>query len=602
MNANLGYVIWGVKNGFQNNIFSHNLTDTIKNSLVDIQSLCMPQYNEFYSISRVAGFTLVSLYNPDTRDFKGRKAYIVFSILFPSGIFPAGDIFELLNKFKKNYMQDSSGIINPDIFYKYLMEFSVTSGIGSNSPLGSKIGYKIYSSNDEIKDVFRELEILDFQKVYFFDKPDSYVTNNPNFIEVTSLERKYNVQIQNYNPHDFIIKVNGIRLDSTEIISVGQGKIEIKNLRKTDKIDVFRGGNQTIHSFYVKDQQLVTLPLPKIEHQGYFTIRGLDPTRYRVKVNGQEQPTSHMSGSELKIAISTEHVVVEIIDKATNAIIQTHDTRINKPPFVMMIPGGNSHPRQPVNGGNSGGSSIGFTEEPKKKKIGLILTLCSVVLLVLLGITGWQLGWIKWGEEQVVGGTTTTNAEPTKGTGNVTVNPQPVENSPLNPEGYIVKSGREDILTEKGLLHSNNRYYRYVNGKWEYSEKSNKNNWNTASKDDIDVMLDKYFDKNKTPSPTPPPTGPTPPTPKTPETKTTGTTTTVTKPSTSTNTNDGNECMIQQAKLKLIENKANDAKKLGAVQRKNKKKELNQDVNAIRNSTSCTLNYSAVEMAISNLN
>jgi len=136
------------------------------------------------------------------------------------------------------------------------------------------------------------------------------------------------------------------------------------------------------------------------KHPGYFTIRNLDPTRYRVKINGQEQPTSHMSGNELIIAISVEHVVVEIVDKITNTIVQTHDTRINKT-YVMSIQGGNSHSKPQVNGGKPRGSTIVSTEEPKKKsKTGLILTLCSVVFLAGLAITGWQLGWFEGGDPE----------------------------------------------------------------------------------------------------------------------------------------------------------------------------------------------------------
>jgi serine/threonine protein kinase len=134
------------------------------------------------------------------------------------------------------------------------------------------------------------------------------------------------------------------------------------------------------------------------KHPGYFTIRNLDPTRYRVKINGQEQPTSHMSGNELIIAISVEHVVVEIVDKTTNVILQAHDTRINKT-YVMSIQGGNSHSKPQVNGEKPRGSTIVSTEEPKKKsKTVFLVALSFVFLLAGLAITGWQLGWFEWGD------------------------------------------------------------------------------------------------------------------------------------------------------------------------------------------------------------
>ena len=92
-NNSLGFVVWGVKNGFQNNLFSHNLSESIRTTLIDIQELCMPQYSDFYSIERIGGDTLVSLYDPTMMDYSGsRKAYIVFSIIFPQGIAPSADV------------------------------------------------------------------------------------------------------------------------------------------------------------------------------------------------------------------------------------------------------------------------------------------------------------------------------------------------------------------------------------------------------------------------------------------------------------------------------------------------------------------------------
>jgi hypothetical protein len=398
-------------------------------------------------------------------------------------------------------MHDSSGIINPEIFYKYLMEFSVTSRTESNSAFSSKIGYKIYSSIDEIKDIFRELEILDYQKVYFFDRPDISMTHLPNFEQVESLEKRYSVDLIKYNPHDFTIKVNGMPSNSFEVVSTGQGKVGIKNLRKTDKLEIFRGSSQPITSFYVKDQQLVTLPLPKIEQPSHFTIRNLDPSRYRVKVDGQEQLTSHMSGSELKIAISTEHVIVEIVDKTTNAIVHTHDTTLNKT-YVMLFQGGNGTYRPPVggSGGNSAGSSIGFTEEPKKKsKTALILTLCSVVLLAGLGITGWLLWFEGENEKPPISGNGTKNTTPNVGSDNEVSNENEQEEVKLiNPEGLTVKPGKESILTEKGL-NKEGSFYRYFENKWEVKPKTadgTKSNWQTLKEADKTFIIALFFSIN----------------------------------------------------------------------------------------------------------
>ena len=503
-NNSLGFVVWGVKNGFQNNLFSHNLSESIRTTLIDIQELCMPQYSDFYSIERIGGDTLVSLYDPTMMDYSGsRKAYIVFSIIFPQGLAPVADVFELLGSFKNYYKVESNGLPSQEIFHRKLIEFNVKSSTPPNSSGGTQIGFKNYVSFDEIKEVFTDLDILDYRKIYFFDRPNSYVTSNPNFVSVTSLERKYTVQIQNYNAHDYQISINGITANSSLVKQVAQGKVEITDLNKIDKIEIKRGGAQLIESFYVRDRQHVILPLPKVDHPSHFTIRNFDPSRYRVMVNKQEQPTSHMSGSELKIAISTEIVVVDIIDKQTNAVLQTHDTRLNKT-YVMLFNGGSNRTTgvpltgSGIIGGNLVGSTFGEQEKPKKKsKAGLIVILSSVVLLAAVGISGWKLGW--FGNETNTAGTGTKNEESNSGTDNnnktdTTSTPAPPKL--VNPPGYTVKTGSEAILTEKGILNSNKRYYRFYNDKWEYSEQINKDNWKTTPDADKVAVYLKFFSRN----------------------------------------------------------------------------------------------------------
>ncbi len=587
-NNSLGFVVWGVKNGFQNNLFSHNLSESIRTTLIDIQELCMPQYSDFYSIERIGGDTLVSLYDPTMMDYSGsRKAYIVFSIIFPQGIAPSADVFELLGSFKNYYKVESNGLPSQEIFHRKLIEFNVKSSTPPNSSGGTQIGFKNYVSFDEIKEVFTDLDILDYRKIYFFDRPNSYVTSNPNFVAVTSLERKYTVQIQNYNAHDYQISINGITATSSLVRQVAQGKVEITDLNKIDKIEIKRGGAQLIESFYVRDRQHVTLPLPKVDHPSYFTIRNFDPSRYRVMVNKQEQPTSDIIGSELKVAISTEHVFVEIVDKQTNAVVQTHDTRINKT-YVMLFQGGNVTNRPPVGGGNSGGSSIGFTEKPKKKsKAGLIITLSSIVILSVVAIIIWKSGFYK-DEETPKFVDSTTNVAPKAGTDNVIPKPvDPIENNGLiQPEGYTVKDASVDILTDKGLLHKE-RYYRYFKGKWEYCEVSNKKIWKIPTTKDIAVILNNFFNKNETKiidggSIPPAPQPPVPQPPKPPK--------------------DPNECSVNQIKLNQIKADAGKAKTLNPQLKKKKAEELLNQVNSIKNSTPCPLDYSSVELAISNLN
>ena len=400
---------------------------------------------------------------------------------------------------------ESNGLPSQEIFHRKLIEFNVKSSTPPNSSGGTQIGFKNYVSFDEIKEVFTDLDILDYRKIYFFDRPNSYVTSNPNFVAVTSLERKYSVQIQNYNALDYQIFINGITATSSIVRQVAQGKVEITDLNKIDKIEIKRGGAQLIESFYVRDRQHVTLPLLKVDHPSHFTIRNFDPSRYRVMVNKQEQPTSHMTGSELKVAISTEHVFVEIVDKTTNATVQNHDTRLNKT-YVMLFNGGSNRTTgipltgSGIIGGNLGGSTFGKPEEPKKKsKAGLIVILSSVVLLAAVGIIGSQTNWFGLIIEDSKIASSTTNAEPKERTENVGIDDNTEQEVKLiNPDGFTAKPGKEAILTDNGL-NKDGSFYRYFNGKWEVKPKTadgTKSNWQPLKDVDKTFIIALFFSIN----------------------------------------------------------------------------------------------------------
>ena len=598
-NNNLGFVVWGVKNGFQNNLFSHNLSESIRTSLVDIQELCMPQYGVFYSIERIGSDTLVSLYDPTVMDYSGsRKAYIVFSIIFPSGFSPASNIFDLLESFRNYYKIESNGLASNEIFLRKLNEFNVKSSSLANANFGTTIGYKNYENIAELTEIFSDIDILDYRKVYFFDRPNSYVTSNPNFTAVTSLQRKYSVDLINYNPHDFQITINGIAV-TNENLHIQGPYAKLINLKRYDKIEIKRGGSQPVASFNANEKNRVDLPKTQPATPKEFIIRNLNPNKHRVVVNDMEQPTSHMTGSELRVAISTEHVRVKIIDKVSNQTIQEHDTTLHKT-YVMMInsygvgTGGNGGTGVSGGNNNGGGTLIsGGSDKPKKKsKAGLIITLSSIVLLAGIVITGWQLGLFT-GETNTTDNASTENASANAATKNVVPEPEDSndDNGLVAPEGYTVKPGKEAILTENGL-NKDGSFYRYFNGKWEVKPKTaddTEGKWQNIKERDKEYFLSTCFVKKKeeikqtggdTPTPTPTPT-PKPTTPQPPK--------------------DPNDCMVKQTQLNLIEGEAIKAKNLDIPTQKKKKTELNNKVTNIRNTASCTLNYTKVEMAIGNL-
>lgn len=256
----LGFVVWGVKNGFQNSMFSYKLSDTVKDSLVDIQELCMPCYSDFYSIESLRGYSIVSLYDPTVMDYSGsRKAYIVFSIIFASGTFPVDNVFELLKEFKNYYKVESNGIPSQEIFQRKMASFKVRQDTRSFLSYGSKIGYKYYNSQNEIQNIFSSLDSLDFRKIYFFDRENIYVTSNPNFIAVESLVRVFSLMLKNFNELEYQILVNR-SLPNSNQLQIDNSFTKIINLQKNDRVEIKSkaetGGKVIIEKIVSGDEEI----------------------------------------------------------------------------------------------------------------------------------------------------------------------------------------------------------------------------------------------------------------------------------------------------------------------------------------------------------
>ena len=614
-NNNLGFVVWGVKNGFQNNLFSHNLSESIRTSLVDIQELCMPQYGVFYSIERIGSDTLVSLYDPTVMDYSGsRKAYIVFSIIFPAGFSPASNIFDLLESFRNYYKIESNGLASNEIFLRKLNEFNVKSASLSNANFGTTIGYKNYETIGELTEIFSDIDILDYRKVYFFDRPNSYVTSNPNFIAVTSLERKYTVDLINYNPHDFQITINSLQV-SKEQLHIQGPYAKLINLTRYDKIEIKRGGSQPVASFNANEKNRVDLPKTQPATPKEIIFRNLDPSKHEVRINGVTINTTKTENGVFIFPISTQNVKVEIIDRNSKQVIQTNDTAISKEYEVRVLTAnsggtvGTTQTGQSGTGGyggstatghtggitNSGGGAIIGDDKPRKKsKAGLIITLSSVVVIAVVLIIGSQTNWFGLFNEKPKITEGTKNAIPQEGTKNVVPEPEDSneDNGLVAPEGYTVKPGKEAILTEKGL-EINSAYHRFYQGKWETKPKNadgSKGKWNEIKKEDKAYILSTCFDKKKeeikqtggdTPTPTPqPPKVPKPQPPK-----------------------DPNDCTIAKAALLGIEKEAVNSLTLTPVQKVQKINDLEKRLNDVKDKyASCdNLNFNKVQSAINSL-
>jgi serine/threonine protein kinase len=243
-----------------------------------------------------------------------------------------------------------------------------------------------------------------------------------------------------------------------------------------------RFGNET-KTFEKKNPLSSTIPKE-------FIIRKLDSKKYGVKVNGIEISTAlNTSKGELKIAISTENLLIEIYDITSRKIILVHDTRISKT-YELTIP---SVERQDI---------LLSQEIVKNASLKLnskiLISIISLLFIFGLGLTGWQLGWYEGAKE---------NSPSVLTTGNATSNEEVLDTLKedktvflIDYPGYTLKSKYPEFKTEEGFKEPNDDIYRLKDGKLEvkYYQKATKNYgaWTEMKNPLLALVLKGYFVKN----------------------------------------------------------------------------------------------------------
>ena len=533
--SSIGYVVWGITSGFQKNLFSHNLSETIKSSLNDIRDLCQSHYSDFYSIERIGSETLVSLYDPTVMDYSGsRKAYIVFSIIFPSGSVPSASVLELLTSFKNYYKVESAGLPNQEIFLRKLLEFNTKTSTNSNASVGTQIGFKDYTSLDQIKEVFAELDILDYSKIYFFDRPNAFVSSNPNFNAVTSLERKYTLKINNFISNEHKINKNGIEVKPEGFSKLDEKTVQISNLRKFDKITISYNSN-IVENFVAHEKASVYLSSPvkndpTPSSSNHFVFTHFDSKRYYVKVNDIQIQSLTTAENKLMITLPSGNAIIQIIDKEKGRLAKTlipqemHAGSFDMNTITEATSTGQVNGQSRGGGIDISGIDTGSHSNKSGRSKKSLIALFLVLFIGALGFTFWKVGLFTDEPPVIVTGPGAVLPQPTPAppgnsldTTNDVTSPIPpgAKSDNKNPAGYTVLEKAKSYITEAGYTTpSNGVTYRYFNGKW---ETKNGASWRPTTTKEKDFLLAKCFSKNATPTtPTPVVPGTPPPVTKAP--------------------------------------------------------------------------------------
>ena len=171
--VNIGFVIWGVRNGFEVMLAS-NLSEVefLKSDVVsdNMRQVCNTTSETFYSIHRNQKFGVVTIYHSDAKDMVGRKAYVAISLYIPANYQFIGEVGAVLNHLKNFYIQkQADSYVNMFTAQMFTEQYSTLDCEKNNGFVipGSNKGNLKFNNLNDIKERFRLLDINGYQSAFF---------------------------------------------------------------------------------------------------------------------------------------------------------------------------------------------------------------------------------------------------------------------------------------------------------------------------------------------------------------------------------------------------------------------------------------------------
>jgi len=234
MENKIGFVVWGIRNGFKNNWLSSNVDAAIYQSFTDdMRQICNSTVDKFYSIEKIENNTVLSVFNPNTKDHVQRKAYIALSIVIPNGYEILGDVIGCLSSMLQTYEVKQGNamvnMVNVDDVKVHLAQLEIKPEANMFNSAGNGIGVFYYNSHNEIQIHFGNPSIFGFKKVFFISGQNVAIERMPNIQSVQSFAKPLFLTVSDFEPNRHSVTINNQPITMTRM-SVKQGD----NIRITE--------------------------------------------------------------------------------------------------------------------------------------------------------------------------------------------------------------------------------------------------------------------------------------------------------------------------------------------------------------------------------
>lgn len=243
-NNKIYFVISGVTDGFKkSHILTNNNIGEVLDYLDDRRQICNPAFENFYTIEKTQNYILATIFNPNTEDQVGRKAYIAITLFVSKEFFIIGDLISTLDNLMIYYLNKQTSQLSirftQEMFEENYINLTTQKNNNPYYFFDKKKGYFLYDDILSIYEIFKNHTINGYQKVFFLNKSNVNVIDQlPNHDKIIEFQNSYTFTIKNYDETKYEIRLNNntyipIFVSNNALINVKTGDLlQIKDLFK----------------------------------------------------------------------------------------------------------------------------------------------------------------------------------------------------------------------------------------------------------------------------------------------------------------------------------------------------------------------------------
>lgn len=220
---NIGFIVWGIRNGFKNNWLSSNVSANVYQHFTDdMRQICGSTIDKFFSIEKLNGYTILTIYNPNMKDHVQRKAYIALSLVVEDGYNLNGDVINTLELMMNEYEQKQGNamvnMISADQITVHASNLSLVKDPKSFTHNRIKKGALLNSSKEYFKQYFNIPFIFKYNKVYFSTESITSLERDSSIEKISGFENPIFLKVSDFNEDLHKLTINGQEHKGTKFL------------------------------------------------------------------------------------------------------------------------------------------------------------------------------------------------------------------------------------------------------------------------------------------------------------------------------------------------------------------------------------------------